>query len=1190
MRKSLIIAGLAFALILAIALVAPSFVDWNRYRGAVTGLVADATGRAVTIDGDLSFAVLPTPHLAAASVTIANAPGFSPAPMVRIARLHVAVALLPLLAGEVEVKRLVLKAPHILLEKDAAGRGNWRMAEGVADAPAKTPAIGIDDLVIEDGVLAYIAAPGATPLRFEDIAARLAIGSLEGPFSGRVALRYGALPFRAEVKTGRLGEAGAPLFLKANLADKAASLAFDGMVEEDGGYNGRVTLESPSLARLANALGGGKGAAQQSLPDRPLQLVGRLEAERGARFALTDMALGVGKSQGAGKAVVDVSGPLAITLALAFSRLDIGDLLPPPRDDAPPVGPFPLPLLSAGKADVTLTIAALAGVPGEPRDLGIRARLADGALFLDDVAVTLAGDSRARMKARLFPVDGMAALEGTLNITSAAPRALAKAFASEAVARLPANALGRFALEGAIALRGDMIELADVKATLDDSRLVGSLGYGLRARPAISIDAAIDRLDIDRYLPAADNAAPRSTVPSAPDLGALAANVKLRVGALGRGGETFEQAVLRATLVQGVFTIAEAALGDARDARLALKGTVRDLDGGAKLDLALEGAGAGLDRLARLAGMTPPPALAATGPFQLAGTAAGSFKDLGIDIRANVGSLAATTRGRLRNLDADAPAVDLTLEASHHSLAALLAQFGLRDAAGTSAGQPLKISLRFKGAPDDLVAAGQISAGRGAITLSLDQKGVGDARRFSAAINARAPKFAAFVRDLGFDFAPAREASDAFSLDLKLAGDGRTVAIETFDAVLGPASLAGGGRIETAGEVPVATLDLAASVLDLNAFLPPAETGAAPAAAQGGTARWSEEAMDWAFLKTLDGRLQLQTEALIFDVYRLEGAKFILTSQGPTARVEALSGRLFGGNAKIAASIDASATPQYAFSMDLDGASLAQATQALAAMAPMTGTMAFTGRFEGKGLTQKALVASLGGGGRLTVKDGVIRRVDMARINQKLGQLETINDFLRLMGAALGGGETAYRTMAVDFSVKDGVARTANMVSDIDGGADVTLDARLDLPAWAVDAKGGFRLRDHVQAPPIGVTMKGNLSGPEIAYQTKALQQYMATRLGAAVLKGVVRGEGVGLKDLLSGGKTPGTSPSSPASEPATPPPSQPTADAPSSQASPPPAPKKPEEEIRDLLLEGLFAKKKKPPAEPPPAAPPPQN
>ena len=50
--------------------------------------------------------------------------------MVRLKVLEIEVKLFPLLFGNIQVKRLILVEPDILLETDRKGRGNWELDFG----------------------------------------------------------------------------------------------------------------------------------------------------------------------------------------------------------------------------------------------------------------------------------------------------------------------------------------------------------------------------------------------------------------------------------------------------------------------------------------------------------------------------------------------------------------------------------------------------------------------------------------------------------------------------------------------------------------------------------------------------------------------------------------------------------------------------------------------------------------------------------------------------------------------------------------------------------------------------------------------------------------------------------------------------------------------------------------------------
>ena len=138
-----VIAVLLVAVVVAGVAVLTS-MDFNEYRGLIAEQVKAATGRDLTIAGDLRLDISLTPAVAVEGVTFANAPWGSRPEMVTLRRLEVEVELLPLLTGDVRVTRVVLIGLDALLETDAKGRGNWAFAapaEAAEDTHAAMRAI-----------------------------------------------------------------------------------------------------------------------------------------------------------------------------------------------------------------------------------------------------------------------------------------------------------------------------------------------------------------------------------------------------------------------------------------------------------------------------------------------------------------------------------------------------------------------------------------------------------------------------------------------------------------------------------------------------------------------------------------------------------------------------------------------------------------------------------------------------------------------------------------------------------------------------------------------------------------------------------------------------------------------------------------------------------------------------------------
>lgn len=136
--------------------------DFNQYRPLVAEQVKKATGRDLNLAGDLEVALSLVPTVTVGDVTFANAEWGSQPEMVKVKQLEVEMALMPLLSGDIQVKRVVLDGADILLETNADGTPNWVFAEAPTEAPA-VPAEGgpglklpeVNSVAIENARLTY---------------------------------------------------------------------------------------------------------------------------------------------------------------------------------------------------------------------------------------------------------------------------------------------------------------------------------------------------------------------------------------------------------------------------------------------------------------------------------------------------------------------------------------------------------------------------------------------------------------------------------------------------------------------------------------------------------------------------------------------------------------------------------------------------------------------------------------------------------------------------------------------------------------------------------------------------------------------------------------------------------------------------------------------------------------------------
>ncbi len=117
-------------------------LDPQTLKAAAIGRVKAATSRTLTIEGDLQIDYWPKLAVRMEQLTLGNAPGFDERPMLVVRSLEVAVALFPLLSGELELDTLRLDGLIVNLERKADGSNNWDDLGAQRKQPDETPDLG----------------------------------------------------------------------------------------------------------------------------------------------------------------------------------------------------------------------------------------------------------------------------------------------------------------------------------------------------------------------------------------------------------------------------------------------------------------------------------------------------------------------------------------------------------------------------------------------------------------------------------------------------------------------------------------------------------------------------------------------------------------------------------------------------------------------------------------------------------------------------------------------------------------------------------------------------------------------------------------------------------------------------------------------------------------------------------------
>ena len=602
MLRTLLALAAAALTLLGIVWGAPRLMDWERWRPEIAAIASQRLGRPVTIEGPIRLTLLPQPRIEAAGISIGG-PGEDLALTANVLRMR--VALPALLANRIQPREIVLAGADLTLAWPPSSISAFRAPAWltVIEARIEDGRLRIGDLVL-DGFTGQLSSGGAADaLRFE------------GGFAWR------GLPVRFGATLGRAGwDAVAPL--EVSLSAAGTALRAVGVLQPEGGFEGRVEASGPDLSALVPA------------PAGPFRAIGRFIAG-GDLMALEDLALDLQGAPARGAVALRLAPQPRLDLALAAARLDL---------DA-----WGAALQAAGTRGLPLSVDLSAEAA---TFRGIALRRLRGAAFMEgerltlsDVSALLPGDAEVEIAG----ASAATRLELSVRFTAPDLRSTLDALGAPVGATDPARlreASGRFRL----VLEDGQVSIPEVTAVIDGTRLSGAGLFHGGARPAIGLGLTVDRLALDGLLPEGwDLGTWRQA------LAGFDANLRLEAGRLDWWGMKLDRVALDLALEQGRLTLRRGTgrLGEA-DATASGSYTLSPTPRFSDLSLEVSASSAA-GVLALVPGTWPDGTPLAQLPLRLTITGGGPGEGLGLKASAELGEVRAETQVTL-----DVPALKAT--------------------------------------------------------------------------------------------------------------------------------------------------------------------------------------------------------------------------------------------------------------------------------------------------------------------------------------------------------------------------------------------------------------------------------------------------------------------------------------------------------------------------------------------------
>lgn len=272
---------LSIAIIFIVALIVTVYTillsyDFNHFKSKIALAVKDATGREITFGGDIKLRIGFTPTVLMEEVSFQNAQWGSRPELAKIRRFEAQVSLLPLIGGNIEVKRLILVEPDVLVETDNSGKSNLEFKveeklnplipkeEAPAEGRGTLPFLIFNKVRIEKGRFTYKDGQSGNTYAVVLNSLNAVAAGNQSPFEVELNGAYNGNPFEVSGTIGPLIALMRPdktWALEVTAKGSGATLTVEGTIRDAlNAKNLALTISAegqsiPEIVKLADVIG-----------------------------------------------------------------------------------------------------------------------------------------------------------------------------------------------------------------------------------------------------------------------------------------------------------------------------------------------------------------------------------------------------------------------------------------------------------------------------------------------------------------------------------------------------------------------------------------------------------------------------------------------------------------------------------------------------------------------------------------------------------------------------------------------------------------------------------------------------------------------------------------------------------------------------------------------------------------------
>lgn len=1063
----ILIGGVISTLLLA-AFIVPPLLSWNEYRSEIESLAGNLLNQQVKIDGDIELRLLPVPIVRVGDVQILAAD--QDKNIAAVGSLDVSLSAIEMLFGNVSVTRLTLSEVELSLVQSQ--KGAWSV-DGLPSSDGEEKGgiqnFQLDDFRINNSAVKLIQKDGATTdVSILDLGLNGMIP--QGPISWMGTVSVHDVPLNI---TGRLQSL-------SNTIDKSISLAVSfaestvelgGKFSQSGDFDGRLKVASANAAKFERAL---YKLTQQpraaQLPTEPLELDARMKFS-GPRGSVETKRFMLGTTTARAEMSFLGKGKQHFSTRLEVGAINLDQWQYLKASNVPSSNDKKININKDLFGDIEVTVDSIQWHGEAVRQIDVAIGLDGGKVNITKVQALVPGGGTLSLGGQYQISGGKPYFAGRVGLKTGGLRNLLVWFGAD-ISQITEDRLMSLDWRSAMILEDKNFLLQDINATIDSSKIKGSLGFSEDfSLSDVALD--IDKINLDAYIAKSDLKTPQPNNEQAMN---EPNHINVVIGDL-----IYEQ-----TRIKNLKLVADSAekgpvaisgSAEAFGGSVNVTGEVKSVVALDNINLTVKGAG--LDKTTLLGYLDEEKIV----PRSLVGNKLGFtvkleglLDNLSVDASVKSGSESLSGKGSLSIVDGTVEEMDLFGKLEIARSKDFMTFLGIEGAKG-----PISLDLTVAGKMESDLALRMAGMIAGSEIIS---KGVW---------TTKAQGRSSFKGDINLAVGDRRSLPSSLQYMPALAGmrlksdityDAVQLAMNTIDMVIA------GGRVT--GSVVLSGHEhknikgaITADGVQLEDTASKPSTLSRP---------WSKQKFYLLPTSGMKGSLDVAIKSFSYKGQDVTNSKGKISFTGTGLGVSFTKLNLNGGPAKFAASI--------AESKDLRKVDLqvdAKTIRMASLLKSMTGSIVTDGNAQlsftasGRGNSELSLVSSLVGQGNLHATAGTFKFLNLVKLAGALRNPASGVGAIQSIGGLLGKGNTSFNKLDGTMVMDKGILTLTSLKGAGDWGK-LNLAGPINLVSQEMNLAGVIVLNQPQDVPEIGMRFTGPISQPRKKFNTDVLLRYVLAK------------------------------------------------------------------------------------------------